>query len=229
MLRQFLPARPGLAELVAVAGALGRGAQRQFDLGQLARGRRAAGFDRRGAVAEGEQRERIFVHPVRADQRAERGVREQRADPGRQSGAVRCRRQLGQHRARVPVEVAPAAFGVPPAGAPRHAGHDQGGGRAAGRGADRDEGVLLGVVPVHAVRDARDAARARVELQREPGAGRAGRPEQDPSPAALGRAHHPGAEEEHPAELRGVQRQRRRRRAGQDGRRARAGIAQVTG
>ena len=89
------------------------------------RRRRAGRADRRLAVAEGQQGQRVLVHPVRADELAHRRVREQRAQPRREAGARGRRRQLRQQRPAVPVQVPPPALGVTPAGPPRHAGHHQ--------------------------------------------------------------------------------------------------------
>ena len=87
--------------------------------------------------------------------------------------------------------------------------------------------TLARVVPVHSVGDTRDATRARVHLEREPGAGRSGRAEDESSAPALGRPHDARAEKEDPSKLCGVQYEGRRAGTGQHGHRGRVRLGQV--
>jgi hypothetical protein len=80
---------------------------------------------------------------------------------------------------------------------------------------------------VHTVRNSVDTARARIDLEREARARRAGGPIEEPAPVALSRANDAGAEEEHAAEVRGVERLHGRHDAGKDIGRGDPGIGEV--
>ena len=113
------------------------------------------------AGTEGHERDGELVHAVGADERGHLRVGEGREEPRRQPAGVGEGERLGEHRARVPVDVAEAALAVAPAGAPRHPGDDEGHRLARRRRPEDDEGVGLGVVPVQARLEAVDAGAVR--------------------------------------------------------------------
>jgi len=89
------------------------------------------------------------------------------------------REELTEHRPGVPVDVAEAALGVTPRCPPGDAGHDHSRREvvAERRRRDADERVRNRVVPIDAVLEALHAVCGHVDLQWEPAARRAGRPE----------------------------------------------------
>ena len=121
-----------------------------------------------------DDRERELVDAVGADEARDLRVRE----AGVQARLAGQRERLGEHRAGVPVEVAEAALGVLPAGAPRDAGDDQRRRVAVRRWPDRAQRVVDRVVPVHAACRPRRRPRAGSgrPRSRRRGSGRSGRP-----------------------------------------------------
>ena len=197
---------PWLSQPVAFPGPLRGRDERELErcFVGLAGGRRAGRVQGGRARAEADDRHRPLVHSVRADERGDFRVGETRVQPRGEARGVGERQQLREHRAGVPVHVPVAAFPVPPAGAPRHAGDDQRGRGAVRRGSDLDEGVLERVVPVHPGRQ-RAALRHRdVHLEREPRARRPRRAEQVPPVGKLRRPHDPGGQVQQPGQVRQV-------------------------
>ena len=200
--------RPRIAEPVGVARALGERDERELARGRVDRsgGGLAPGADRRLAAGERDQRDRELVHPVGAHESRDLGVREARPQPR----LARERERLREHRPGVPVDVAEAALGVAPAGAPGHAGDDERG-RLARRGRpDLQQRVSDRVVPVDSVGEAVDAAGRDVQLEREAPAGRAGRAQQQRRAVlALDDAHDARREVQQPRERGNVEGGRR--------------------
>ena len=202
---------PRVAEIVAVARVLRLRDERELERRSTVdlAGRSLAGrADRRLAVAERHDRNGELVHAVGADEPRHGGVREDRAQTRGESGVRRHHEGLRQHRAGVPVDVAEAALGVAPAGAPGNAGDDERRrSRPPARGPICSSAWFGGIEPVHAVGKALDAAGGDVELEREAPAGRPRRAEEvAPAVGALGDAHDAGREVQHAREAGEIER-----------------------
>jgi hypothetical protein len=132
------------------------------------------------------------VNTVGADQPADLDVRERGPQGGRQTRCIRYGQQLRKHGARIPVQVPEPAFGVPPAGAPRHPGHHDTCRLTKGRRPHQRQSMDHRVIPIDPVIQPVDGPGADIQLEWEPGPGRACRPEQERMPAKFSGAHHPG-------------------------------------
>ena len=162
------PACPRRAKAIVLSGPLRGGDQRELQRCSvdLARDRRSIRLDGGRAVAERDDRCRQLVHPVSADQHRDRRVREPGVQPCGDPGGVRDRDQLGERRARVPVDVAVTTLAVAPAGPPRNAGHDDHRRTRSRRRADPNQRMVERVVPVHPGRHARSFWRRHAQLER---------------------------------------------------------------
>ena len=174
--------------------------------------RLAAPSDRGIARSKADQRDRELLDPVRSDEVRHLGIGEARPEPWSEARRLREHHRLGQHRARVPVDVAETALGVPPGRLPGRAGHDQGRRVATRRRPDLDERMPDRVVPVHAVREVLDTVGRHVEFEREATTGRAGRAEQPRARVRRSRRTNPddtGRQMEQPRETSQIDRRRR--------------------
>ena len=125
---------------------------------------------------------------------------------GGEPGGIGRREQLGEHRSGVPIHVPVPSLAVPPPGAPRDAGHDEGGGVAARRRPDLHEGVIERVVPVQPRGQLHAVRHGDVHLEGEAGARGPGGAEQPGRERPLLRPHHPSGQVEQPGELRQIDR-----------------------